>query len=280
MESRLWSIVLQQLPPHDRDRGPFVYDTRTVLVVTLWAVLHDRPFGWACRPESWPERLRPRDLPDPSTLSRRRRRPEIIAGIQRALRRLGDRLAPCSRDGAIDSRPMVVGGASKDADAPAGRGVGGFSRGYRAHMLVDRAGVVRGLRVTPINVNERVPARELLADAPDAMQRVVGDANYDSVPLHGIARSHGRRLYTPIRSGRVGRRADPRRLLLLRLLASKPGRAALHARDGIERAFARMSNFACGLKPLPAWVRGIERVTLWIHAKVAIYHAYLLTKTE
>ena len=41
-----------------------------------------------------------------------------------------------------------------------------------------------------------------------------------------------------------------------------------------------MSNIACGLKPLPAWVRSLQRVTLWIHAKVLIYHAYLLTTTK
>ena len=170
MENRLWSIVLDELPPRDAGPSRFVYDTRAVLLVTLWSVLHDRPFGWACRPEHWPDTLRPRDLPDPSTLSRRRRRPEILAWVERVSRRLAERCAPCSTDAAIDSRPMVVGGASKDPDAPAGRGVGGFSRGYRAHMLIDRAGVVRGLRVASINVNERLPARELIAEAPQPLR--------------------------------------------------------------------------------------------------------------
>ncbi|USN99137.1 MAG: transposase [Phycisphaeraceae bacterium] len=278
MESRLWSIVLDVLPPHDDGPTAFVYDARTVLVFTLWAVLNERPFNWAACPENWPDAFRPRHFPDQSTLSRRRRTPGISAWIERVTDTLADRVAACQRDAAIDSRPMVVGGASKDRDAPAGRGVGGFSRGYRVHMLVDRAGVVRGLRVASINVNERLIARELIASAPRPIQRIIGDANYDSMPLHAVAAGHGRRLYTRIRLGRVGRRAQRRRLLLVRLLETTPGRAAMHARDGIERVFARMSNIACGLKPLPAWVRGLERVSLWIHVKILFYHAYLLTK--
>ncbi len=278
MEGRVWNIVLQQLPEPSTNRSRFVYDRRTILMVLLWAALHDRTQKWSCDPEHWPTRLRPRHLPDPSTLCRRIRSDGVLEEFSRILMALGQRVGPPTRDAAIDSRPLVVGGASKDSQATAGRGVGGFSRGYRAHMLVDRLGVVRGLLTRPINVNDRVPARELLGRAAGPIRRIVGDANYDSVQLHKIAGRVGKRFYTPIRGNHVGRRADPRRIQLLKLWQTRVGRETLKARDGIERVFARMSNLAFGLKPLPGWVRGLRRVDLWIHAKIIFYHAYLVAR--
>ncbi len=277
MEGRLWGIVLSVLPAAAAaGRSRFVFSTRDIVKVVLWAVLHDRPQAWACNPASWPAELRPRNLPDPSTLSRRKRRDDVVGLVREMLEKSAILLGPPTRDAVIDSRPMVVGGASKDPTARPGRAVGGFGRGYRAHMLVDAAGVVRGLLVRPMSVNDRIVARPLLAHAPGPIQRVFGDSNFDSVTLHRIAGERGLRLYTGVRGGRVGRRADPRRLRLLKVLGTEAGRRAMAGRDRIERVFGRMSSIACGLKPLPAWVRGMERVTLWINAKVLLYHVYLL----
>ncbi|RMF80567.1 MAG: IS4/IS5 family transposase [Planctomycetota bacterium] len=278
MEGRLWERILDLLP-EPAALGRRVYDDRIILMIVLYATLHDRLISWACQPDNWatPPKV---GLPDPSTVSRRRREHAFEQALNGVLEQSRGLLGPPARDAAIDSRPMVVGGATKDPDAPAGRGVGGFARGYRAHMLIDTAGVVHALRVAPINVNDRVAARELLDDAPPGIERIAGDANYDSIALLDRAASRGIKLYTPLRQNRVGRRAQPRRRRLWRLMNRRIGASIANARGGIERVFARMSNFACGLKPLPAWVRRLTRVTQWITAEVIIYHAYLLTKTE
>lgn len=279
MEGRLWRIVLDHLPPPGTGPHGCQFDDRTIVMLVVWSVLHDRPFGWSCLRESWPESIRPRNLPDPSTLCRRRRLPAIAGLLKDMMDSIGSRFAECRADAAVDSRPVLVGGATKDPQAASGRGAGGFARGYRAHMLVDRAGVVRVLRLCPINVSEKVVARELIHAAPAQVRRIVGDGNYDSMVLHGCAAEAGMRLYTPLRQNRVGKRRQKPRLRLLRLWSTPVGKRALKARDGIERVFGRMSGFACGLKPIPPWVRGVERVTQWVTAKIAIYHAYLVMKS-
>lgn len=278
MEGRLWEIVLALLPQPQAERGRFVYDNRLILTVLLWAVIHDRPQRWACQRSNWPASLAPRWLPDPSTLCRRRQSPQVAALLESVQRRARELLGPPARDAAIDSRPVVVGGASKDRDARSGRAVGGFGKGYRAHMLADARGVVRALSLQTLNVNDRKAARGLIAACPQQTTRIVGDGNYDSCPLHRLAGSLGKRLYAPTRGDRVGRRRQRERVKMQRLFARRAGRALLRARAGIERVFAWMSNTCCGLKPLPGWVRGAARVGFWIEAKVLFYHAYRLLK--
>ena len=46
----------------------------------------------------------------------------------------------------------------------------------------------------------------------------------------------------------------------------------------IERIFSRLTCFGGGLSPLPSWVRRLDRVTLWVTAKIAIYHARLIIR--
>lgn len=275
MEGRVWAMVLTLVPRSSGELGRFVYDQRLILCVLLWAVLHDRPQAWACDPAHWPDALRPRHLPDPSTLSRRKRRDDTPALLRAVQDKIRQALGPPTRDADLDSRPLVVGGASKDPTARAGRGVGGFARGYRAHMLADRLKVIRALEVRPMSVSDKVVARPLLAHAPRPIQRVFADANYDSVALQDIAQRTGKRLYTGVRQGRVGRRQDPRRVRLLALSKTPAGQRAMDKRDSIERVFALMSNLAFGLKSPPPWVRGMDRVSFWVEAKVLFYHAYL-----
>ena len=54
----------------------------------------------------------------------------------------------------------------------------------------------------------------------------------------------------------------------------------LHLRDQIERVFAALTGFGGGLTTLPPWVRRIDRVTRWVTAKIAIYHARLRCRKE
>ena len=88
-----------------------MYDDRWVALVYLWSVLHDRPQGWACDPDHWPDDL-DRPLPSQGHLSRRLRR----VGVQQLLERL---LAAVS-----DLSPRVPGaaGEGRRLQASGGRG--------------------------------------------------------------------------------------------------------------------------------------------------------------
>jgi IS5 family transposase len=185
---------------------------------------------------------------------------------------------PTGRTAAIDGRSLLVGGASKDPDARSGRAVGAMGRGYKLHAMINAAGAVVCFDVSPLNVAEQIVAKRLLTLAPRGIKRVVGDKLYDSVRVHRAARAKGRRLYTPLREDRVGRRQQPERMRVLRVIRTEPGKRLLRWRDSIERSFARMSNLGFGLKGLPAWVRRLHRAAAWITGKIIFYNAYLAVR--
>src|SRR3982750_4116494 len=75
MEGELWPILYAWVtaeaklrPRPERVR----YGDGVILLVVLWAALHDRPLSWACRAQSWggEEALPWESLPSPATLSR------------------------------------------------------------------------------------------------------------------------------------------------------------------------------------------------------------------
>lgn len=53
------------------------------------------------------------------------------------------------------------------------------------------------------------------------------------------------------------------------------GRDLYGQRPEIERDFAGLSSFGCGLGPLPSWVRRIWRVRNWVTGKLLINAARL-----
>ena len=74
MECELWGplYALVWETAKDLRRSRVQFSDALVVLVFLWAVLHDRPCGWACNPDHWKcTRLRPVCLPSQSTLSRR-----------------------------------------------------------------------------------------------------------------------------------------------------------------------------------------------------------------
>ena len=73
------------------------------------------------------------------------------------------------------------------------------------------------------------------------------------------------------------RRMGPERRFAIHLHAFSAGdyRALLDLRDQIERIFSALTCFGGGLTPLASWVRRLDRVTRWVTAKIAIYHARL-----
>ena len=118
MERELWNELRRagRRGACGTDRRLRAHSNSAVLEVHLWAALHDRPACWACRPGSWPARLRPARLPSPSTLSRRLRSPELAAAL--ASLRVP---APPGAALVIDAKPLPVGEYTKDRDARNGR---------------------------------------------------------------------------------------------------------------------------------------------------------------
>jgi hypothetical protein len=278
MEELIWIIVLEWLPGDQTTSKRFRFSDRAILQVVLWAVLHDRPMCWACRAENWPEARRPAQLPHPSTVSRRCRRPELQAQKLEIHRKVVEQLSRGGRYGALDGRALLVGGSSKDPDARPGRAVGGLGRGYKLHSLVNSQRLFVCWEVQPLNRAEPTVGRHLLSAAPVWLKRIVADGLYDSMKLHALAAEFGRRLYTPVRQNRVGRRRQRRRLQLWRLWQRPVGRRLLASRDEIERTFGHSSNLGFGFKGLPAWARRQHRVERWMWGKVLLYHAYLASK--
>ena len=103
------------------------YQPHIIVLVFLWAALHDRPVSWACDERNWATTtLRPATLPDPSTLSRRLRRVDtamLMRALVQRVRQEGDPQLVA----VIDAKPLPVGGASQDPRRPLrprGRDVG------------------------------------------------------------------------------------------------------------------------------------------------------------
>ena len=143
---------------------------------------------------------------------------------------------------------------------------------------------VLAFQITPLNAGEPTVAREYLAGQLPRASLTLADANYDSNPLHTAMDAHGHTLVTPLRGHcqdpKKRRRMSAGRQRLLRWWDDCPSRcrALLKRRGTIERVFANISNFGGSLTCLPPWVRRLPRVTLWVTAKLAIYHARLITK--
>jgi hypothetical protein len=153
-----------------------------------------------------------------------------------------------------------------------------MARGYKMYAAVDGRHVILGYEIHPMSMAEQTVALSLLPQLPRQVTRVVGDKIYDSMKLHRAAAAEGRRLYTPLREDRVGRRRQAPRLRLLRLLRRRAGRRLMHWRGEIERTFGNNTTVSFGFKGLPAWARRIHRVERWMWGKTVLHHAWLLAK--
>jgi hypothetical protein len=277
MEDRLWGIVCMVVPGCKLKSGQ-CYSDRDILLVMLWAALHDRPVCWACDPANWSARRRPAHLPHPSTVSRRARLSEMASFIESVHVELREQLSADSRTAMIDGKPLLVSDYSRDPEAANGRSMRRWGRGYKLHAVVDAHGVVQAFEVLPLNVQERVAARRLLVKLPNSIRRVLADGNYDSGPLHKLLEPLRRKLYTPLIKNYAGPRSHPRRRRLFRIMNHDIGIKIANAREHIERQFALMGNLGFGLKGLPNWVRRQHRVTNWISHKLLLYHAWRLQR--
>jgi hypothetical protein len=285
---RICVVADQACPQRRRKRQQF--GDHWVLKVYFWAVLHGRPVSWACAADNWPDDLRPGALPSQPTMSRRLRTVGVRQALERAHGLLADRFPPTPLK-QVDSKPLVVGNYSKDPDARRGRAAGEMARGYKLHALRS-GGVVRHWTLAAMNVNDQVPARDLLARlAADPLDTgwgyVAGDNQYDANPLHAAAAAANHQLIAPPRAAnaevRDARRNTPGRLRSLELCANPLaacgcgpsfGLDLLRERKGIERTFGHLATL--GLYAPPPWVRHPGRTAAWVAAMLVIQMVRLL----
>lgn len=277
MEDELWTEVyriVMELGKAFRCKR-VQHSTRRIVLVYLWAVLHDRPVSWACRDRNWPADQH--TLPSPSCMSRRLRTSSVEGLLRDVQRQLRECFPPriCRW---IDAKPLPIGGSTRDPDARYGRAAGTMAKGYKLHVICSSAGALEAWSVLPINVNEKRAARDLVREV-GREGYLVGDNQYDSNPLYNLAGEHGQQLLSPRRPGTsLGHhRHSAYRLRANEMMAKPLGQTLLTSRTGIERFFAHLTSFPGGLSPLPNWVRRLHRVRLWVQAKL-IFNAVRLTK--
>jgi hypothetical protein len=286
MDRETWIVLdcavkaaVRRLP---RPRRRFQYSDRIILMMWLWAVMHDRPMSWACSRSSYNGIFRPRGLPSVSQFSKRIK----TERFDEARRILHGLLTGQGREDLLcffDGKPLVIGEYSTDPDARDGIAAGRYRKGYKLHARTSQSGFFLEYTVLPLNEGEPNTARGLIeALTPGSLS--LADANFDSAPLYNAVHERDGFLLTPLK----GRATNPRRLAemgearraAIRAWETMPElcEQAMHQRDAIERHFGNLTSFGGGLGPLPAWVRTLPRVRRWVDAKIAIYHARLIAR--
>ncbi len=274
MERELWPLLYRTVREVARGFSQkYVHIPGWVLLVTmLWAALHDRPVSWACQRAHWQTtRLRPDHLPSPATMSRRVDRVGLgllWRAVEHRLRELSSR-AP-ALVAFLDGKPLPVGGATKDPDARYGRAAGTMAKGYKLHTIWSTRAMPETWEVTPLNTGETVVARRLIPQLSDGGY-LLADGNYHSNPLFDLAGQQGYQLIVPLPKGRPGHQyQSPYRLRSIALMKNAFGKEMYRMRIGIEESYGNSVSFGGGLAPLPAWVRGLNRVRTWVWAKLLI----------
>lgn len=284
MERDLWQAIVQAIrdvaPPVGG--GRYTFSDVDVLRTFFWAVLHNKPISWACQAAHWPLVYCRRAHPTPSTMSRRLRSPQIQHHLDQLESRLKGRW-PKGFVQIIDGKPLPIGGNGSDPDAAFGRGAGGVAFGYKLHAIYAANGVPWVWEVQPLNVDERVVARRLIA-RHDSGGYLLGDKHFDANELYDLAAQHGMQLVVARMRGaqcRLGHRLQsPGRLRSKALLEDSYtgfGPALYKRRPDIERFFGMLTTPWYGLNPLPPSVRRLPRVRRWVQAKLIIY---LITRIQ
>jgi len=257
---------------HPKDR----HTTALIARVHLWAVLFDRPISWACKPENWRPSTRPAALPDQSTMSRRTRRKDFMAFLDR----VGERLDGKPRPGLVkivDGKAPELPNHTTDRDATWSRGVSRTSVGYKIHAVFSGNPMPDAFAITTPNVCEKRMAARLIGRA-GGFGYLLGDAHYDASWLFDHCRHYDHQLVRPRAKPGTGlghHYIPPHRRRAIDLLEAP---AAVNAfgpdlydqGTGIERQFAQLVCFGGGLATLPTWVRRIWRVRNWVMSKLLI----------
>lgn len=259
------------------------FSDQLIVKLYFWTVAHDRPRCFAADVQNFTALFRPRDLPSYSQLCRRLHAQRVLSMIEHVHRRLARSPQPVTL-AFVDGKALPVSETSADPDARTGRGQGKFSRGYKLHALAMDDGRIPVFSLRPLNEAEPRVCRERLFPHLPPNLLVLGDGNFDSKFLYQMARDRGSWFFAPPKkmpqSRQSWRRTNAARREAVEFWQQHPRRARrmYRHRTEIERIFSRLSCFGGGLAPLPAWVRRIDRVTLWVTAKIAFYHARLLLR--
>ena len=287
MEDELWGALYPLLLRESnlRFRCKHVqFSDAAILAVFFWAVLHDRPISWACRLQNWPPQMRWRSLPSPAAMSRRMRTLSV-RGLMEALMSALRETASSSLVHCVDAKPLPVGGFSKDTDAKWGQAVDSKAKGYKLFSIwSDRSPVPDQWQLGPMNGCEPLVAATMVRRL-DGGGYLLGDAMYDTNPLHQRCAEQGLQLLAPRKKPgtQLGHQAHvPSRLRSIELLEIRPtmkglghdcqtfGPSLYACRTAIERQYGQMGNFGGGLSPLPNWVRRPHRVAVWLAAKLIL----------
>jgi Transposase DDE domain len=279
MELELWSetsaaisAIAGSWERHSRDQHP----TALIVRVYHWAALHDRPIGWACKPGNWKPSVRPATLPDQSTMSRRARRADFMAFLQRVGERLNGKTKPMPVK-VIDGKPLELPNHSTDRDAAWGRGVSRMSIGYKIHAVFSGNPMPDAVAITPLNICEKQMAKRLIPRI-GGYGYLLSDAHYDASWLFDFCHHHRHQLLCPRGKPGTGEGhhyiSEHRRRAIAMLEIPKPvstfGTDLYARRTDIERDFAQLTCFGAGLSALPTWVRRIWRVRHWVMNKLLI----------
>lgn len=263
-----------------RPRGSRRFPDSVVVLTYLFAAFSSRPVSWATVRGNWPAwslRWVP-TLPSSTTMSRRVRT-ESVRAFLAALLEAGQLALGEGQLLVVDGTALPVGRHSKDRHATKLGARCGFKRGYKLHQLLDLSGRIVSWRVTPLTVAEPVMATRMALALPlDRAYYLLGDANYDSTPLHLACASRGVQLVAPRKkpgSGRGHRPRCPHRERAILMTERPEGYNAfadwlLKQRWVVERFYGNLDSYAQGLGDLPSWVRTPRRVALWVHAKLIL----------
>ena len=279
MELELWSetsaavsAVAVGWARHARDR----HSTALIVRVYHWACLHDRPISWACKPANWRPSVRPEVLPDQSTMSRRTRRADFMAFLERVGQRMNGKAEPAMVK-VVDGKPLELPNHTTDRDATWSRGVSRTSVGYKLHAIFSGNPMPDAFAITTLNVCEKRMAARLIRRV-GGFGYLLGDAHYDASWLFDHCHAHHHQLVCPRAKPGTGEGhhyVSPRRRRAIAMLevpeAVNPfGHDLYDWRTDIERDFSQLTCFGAGLGPLPSWIRRIWRVRPWVINKLLI----------
>lgn len=275
MERELWPLVYRYLQETAvRFRQKYVqYQPWGLVATMLWAAIHDRPVSWACKKSHWSTTtLRPFCIPSAATMSRRV--DSIATGLfWRALEQTLRASGHAGLCAFLDGKPLPVGGNSKDPDAQWGRGAGALAKGYKLHAVWSTNVSPEAWEVAPLNLSEKEASRHLIPQLTGGGY-LLADGEYDASDLYDLAFLKGYQLISPCRKaknpGSGKHYQSPHRLHSIEVLRETYGRNLFKVRTQIERCFGNATSFGGGLAPLPAWVRGLDRVRTWVWAKLII----------
>lgn len=287
MEQTQWRLITDVIRRVCRSFGTAPrckFSDTLILKLYYWAVKHDRPAAWAADPLHFNRLFCPRRCPSVSQLNRRiasDRFAEINECVMKLLAQTDAKQSIC-----LDGRALVVSPVSQDRDARRGHIPGGMGKGYKLHAAVAGDGKIAGFTVLPLNRHEMPVARELIetGDLLTTGTLVLADGNYDAHVLHKQIDRSGGRLVCRLR-GR-GRHPVTRKQMgqarreLIDLWDNHPHEmeTLYRKRDQVERVFGNLVCIPGLLGPLPAFVRGLKRVTRWVTTKINLYHARLEAK--